>query len=502
LSQSAQGYNIEPGSPDWWLKRLVQRLMGRQTRYTVLENYAVGKHPVPDGDKRFVTALYDLQKKAKTNYIELVISAVTARQKVKCFTFSADEAADEDAQRIWAYNNMDLQSSVLFNMGAVFGDFYLLVTPPDPTDPNAEPVICVEDPKQCITENDPRYPNKVSAGLKLWEDSIDGKAYAALYLPDAIYLYSAPANPQTWWDTPGLTKRNTTGLSYGGFTLESVQPNPLGKVPLIHGEWQPSFGTMSRAEAESVFDIQDRINHTILMRLVVAKNQAFNQRWVTGVDKNKVGKDGRPQFKGAADAVWMIPDKDASIGQFEAADITGILAAIRDDVGDLAAVSKTPASYLMNRMVNVSGDTLDQDQSALVGKTKDRNESCGFALVEAMKMAFLFKGNTAKATEPLARCVFHDPAIRKLSEVSDSIGKLTGGGVALEVAMRICGFSEEDIAFSVKERDKQQAEQQKIADQQMAAQQDHQLQLAKTTGSMKAAGAGPPKPKPKASSTK
>jgi hypothetical protein len=500
LSQAAQGYDIEPGSPDWWLKRLVQRLMGRQTRYTVLENYAVGRHPIPSGDQRFVSALADLQKKAKTNYIELVISAVTSRQKVKHFSFGDGEKADEDATKIWAYNNMDLQSTVLFNMGAVFGDFYLLVSPQDPEDPNAEPVISVEDPKQCITENDPRYPNKVSAGLKLWEDSIDGKAYAALYLPDNIYLYSAPANPQTWWDSAGLTKNHTSGLSYGGFTLESVQPNPLGKVPLVRGEWQPSFGSMSRAEAESVFDIQDRINHTILMRLVVAKSQAFNQRWVTGVDKNKVGKDGRPPFKGAADAVWMIPDEGASVGQFDSADLTGILQAIRDDVGDLAAVSKTPASYLMNRMVNVSGDTLDQDQSALAGKTRERNTPCGWALVEAMKLAFLFKGNTKKATEPLAKCIFVDPAIRKLSEVSDSLGKLTAAEVALEVAMRVCGFEQEDIDFSIKERDRRQAEQQKLADQQAATQQDHQMALAKTTGAMKSAGSAPTKSNPKSPS--
>lgn len=487
--------DMSPGSPRWYLTRLTERLMSRQTRYRVLENYAVGKHPVPNGDKRYVSALGDLQRKCKTNYIGLVINAVTSRMRVRAFTFDDTGEFDEDAREIWKYNSMDLQSEEIFKIGGTLGDCYVLVSPPDPAlDDTGLPIITAEDPTCCITEEDPRYPQRSLAGLKIYQSDVDGHIYGILYLPEAVYTYVAP-NPgaDRGVDTATLTKVLTSHPSAGGFVLEDVQPNPAGKVTLIRGNWQPAFGTMGRGEAEDVLTIQDRINHTVLDRLIISKNQAYHQRWISGTDVRGSSKDGKGPWKPGSDVVWAHPNENAKFGQFDQADLTQTLQAIRDDVGDLAATSMTPASFLMNRMVNVSGDTLTQDQSALVGKVRLRMQTMGQMFVEAMRVAFLLKGDATKAKATEASTVWEDPEVRALSELADALGKLVAAGIPLEVAMRQLGYSPEDIDLA-----KKQAEEQKVLDQQaLSQQQDHEMTIAKTTSSMKGSGNSKPKPKPK-----
>lgn len=449
------------GSPRWYLSRLTQRLLARQSRYDYLERYALGNHPLPNGDKRFVYALRELQKKARTNYCELVIHAVTQRMYVNGFQFGPAEQVDEDAKRIMNYNYMDVQIAILINMAATFGDSYMMVSPA--VEDDGEPVFTAEDPRMCITEPDPTLPIRELAGFKMWQDDARQLIVGVLYLPEAIYTYEAPGVTDTYGrDSAALTQRLTSQSTEGSFTLVKVEPNEAGEVPLKRLNWQPAFGSMGRSEFESVIDIQDRITHTVLDRLVIAKSQAYNQRWVSGAKKGT-------EFKPGADMVWATLDPSARFGQFEAADLTQVMEAVRDDVGDLAAISQTPATYLMNRMVNVSGDTLTQDQSALVTKIGVRQIAVGYTLERCMRLAFKLKGNMAKAKETEVVTLWRDASIHTLAELGDLFSKLVSGGVSLDVAMKITGlFTNDQIESAVKQAEEAKLQQQQFAEKQLA----------------------------------
>lgn len=459
----------DKGSARWYLNRLTMRLMGRTYRYNNLEAYAIGNHPIPNGDKRYVVALRDLQQKAQTNYCELVIRAVVERMKPLGFQFGPEAQTDEEAKAIWNYNDMDYQAPIIINTAATFGDSYILVSPPIEDD--GEPLITAEDPRLCITENDPRRITHTLAGLKMWQDDVDGVYYAVVYLPDEVRLYQGPSVTDVQGlDSAALTARLTSTSSAGGFRLVEVQRNPYGQVPLVRVAWQPSFGTMGRAEHESILKIQDRINHTMLDRLVIAKSQAYNQRWVTGA---KRGDD----FKPGADMVWATVDTEAKMGQFDAVDMTQILDSIRDDIGDLAAVSQTPASYLMNRMVNVSGDTLNQDQAALTSKVRLRMEAVGFALEKVIRLAFLVKGDKAKSKETDVAVHWKSPVIHKIEMLGDFIAKTATAGIPIDVVMKVTDlFTDDQI-----ERARQFAEEQMQREMEMQKQElDNAVQVART----------------------
>lgn len=481
----------EPGTPWWWLHRLTQKLLDRRDRYDILEDYAVGDHPLPNTDYRYAKALKDLQQKARTNYCGLVISATTERMTVKGFRFGPEGEADVDAKRIWDYNDMDFQAPMNHQIGGTFGVCYGMVSPPDPTDPEGEPIITIEDPRMCIVERDPKRRTKSYAGLKMWQDDTLEMIVAVLYLPNEIHTFTSTKSPEQIFARESSMSLYSEGGNFyisDQFEYAFTQPNPLGEVPLVEGQWQPTLGELSKAEHEDVLDIQDRINHQVLDRLIIAKSQAYRQRWGTGIKLEAQAKGGKKTpFEPGADMLWIVQDPDAEFGDFETADITQLLDAVTHDVGDMAAATKTPATYLMNRMVNVSGDALAQDQSGLVQKVKIRHQAMGHFYEKLVKLAFKYKNDDrAKVIE--ASTLWSDPEIRTLAETGDSFGKFISGGMAPPLALERLGFTPQEIAFQTKYTEEQEAKQ--IAREDEQADRAHQEAIEQQKVKAVAAGSG------------
>lgn len=469
-----------PGTPEWWLNRLIQRLMSKQVRYDYLEAYVTGNHPLPDGDERYVSALAAMQRKARTNYVGLVTRTPVERMTVRGFRFGgSDETskpeADKDARQIWSANNMDFQAPILFMTAASLGDDYIMVSPPEPDAgpwANKFPIITFEDPRTCITEQDPSNPQHTRAGLRMWQDDVLQKIVVMLYLPEAVYQYVGPSVYDCRdLDTPGLTKKLLSGPQGGGLELVDAMPNPLGLVPITRAAWIPSGKQASFAEAEDVLDIQDRINATILDRMVISRSQAYKQRWAKGIKlpKTRSGQS-KPPFDPGSDMLWVTDNPDAEFGEFKEADIKQILEAVRDDVGDMAAITKTPAHYLMNRMANVSGDTLTQAEAGLVSKTKQRMIAMGWALERTMRLCFAYM-NDSRAAETDVEVIWADPELHSRSELADAFGKETAGGIPVVVAAERLGLQPDQIAFVAAEAEKQAALEEQHRSEDMAMQQ-------------------------------
>lgn len=454
--------SVDVGSPDWWLARLIQRLGDRQDRYDLLEDYAKGRHPLPDGDRRYVNALRDLQQKAQTNYISLVIKAVTQRMRVKEFKFAGE--VDKDAARIWKFNNMELQSAIGIHDAATFSESYTLVSPPDDTS-NGLPIITVESPRCCIVENDPVRPLRRLAGLRLYQDDIIQRMVAVLYLPDATLVYYGPHPGENFEYDQTSRRIKHSGASAAGFDLVEVHENDVGEVPLVCGPWQPE-SYLAECE-DGAFPIQDRINHTMLARLIIAKAQAYRQRMVAGAKIPQSGaRKGKPPFDPGADMVWVIDDPSAKVYDLDQADITQLLEAIRDDVGDLAALTQTPVTYLTNRMVNVSGDTLHAAQHSHVAKVRRRMDAMGWYFESIMKLCFRYT-QSPKADEVDAEVHWADPEVRTMAEQADLVAKFKDV-IPLQLIMERVGFSSDEIERAVtqikQERDEQQQRDLEIAE--------------------------------------
>lgn len=470
--------DIDIGSPEWWRKYLIRELMTSQERFAILDDYASGNHPLPTADQRYFKALREIQRKARSNYYGMVTKAPIERMRVKGFRFGKNGAADDDAKLVWAYNDMDYQNQYLLRFGAVFGRTYLLVNPPE--DGQKYPTMTYEDPRMCITFQDPVKPTRSLAGLKLWSDIPEGIIKAVLWTPEKIYHYDGP-KITTIEGYPVHKQRDVLHSSEGIFELVRVEDNPLGDVPLVYIEWQAE----GLAEAEDLLDVQDRINLTLLHRLVITQNQSFRQRWMSGVAPKRGKKgSGKPQFDPGADMLWVTDNPDAKFGDFAQADITQVLEAVRDDISDMASLSKTPIHYLMGKLANVSGDTLTQGESGFVSKIKLRMASVGWGLERAMRLAFKYMNQTEKAEEVDAEVLWADPEVRTRAETADAAVKeaqvlATAPPYALALIMGRMGWDPDEIRFAMEEREKWEAEQQAREDKLMEKEQSGQENLAK-----------------------
>lgn len=426
-----------------WLARLGQALIDYQPRYDYLESYVIGDFRLPSGDPRYVKALREFQDKSRTNYISLVTSSPVERMQVQGFRFGndADTPADEDANRIWQANNMDLNSEIAHLAAATFSRSYVMVSPPQEGD--KWPLITVEDPRCTIVEHDPVRHNVLRAALRMWKDDQIGYVIAVVYLPDSIHYFRATDNAFDNLTNEILKNRL---VQSGTWEYLGSEVNTLGEVPIVPLNWRPGLHGSSRSEAEEGFPIQDRINAEIMNRMIISRAQAYKQRWAKGItlptDDNG---NPKPPFDPGADILWTVEDPDAAFGEFKEADITQILKAVRDDVGDLAAITKTPPHYLLGEIVNASGDALKAAETGLVSKTKARMKTAGWAWEKVIKLAFGWLGDTDKQNEVLAETIWADPESRSRAELADAILKETQMGLPAEMAFERLGLTPAQI---------------------------------------------------------
>jgi hypothetical protein len=277
----------------------------------------------------------------------------------------------------------------------------------------------------------------------MWKDDQLGYIIGVVYLPDSIHYFRASDNAFDNLNNEIMKQRL---IQAGTWEYMGSENNPVGEVPIVPMNWRPGLHGASKSEAEEGFSIQDRINAEIMNRMIISKSQAYKQRWAKGItlptDDNG---NPKPPFDPGSDILWTVEDENAQFGEFREADITQILKAVRDDVGDLAAITKTPPHYLLGEIVNASGDALKAAETGLVSKTKARMKTAGWAWEKVIKLAFGWLGDTTKQNEVLAETIWADPESRSRAELADAILKETQMGLPPEMAFERLGLTPSQI---------------------------------------------------------
>lgn len=440
-------------TPGWWLKQLEAKIQARTPRYRELTRYDIGNHPLPEGDERCRTMFQAFQRKARSNYSKLVIEALLERLKIVGFRTGADstDEADRKAWRIWQANRMDARAPLVHRSMLVNSHAYVMVG--KSKDPARGPIITPESPRQVAVETDPLDQLTTLAGAKIYQDKRLDATCAVVGLPDYVWTFIKPSS--------------------GTWSVKDKQPNTAGVVPFVefvncpqldhaendqYGTNQYVRGAIGHGMSElcGVLDIQDRINDTILNRLVIAKVQAYRQRWVKGIKTED--ENGEPldlPFIPGVDMLWAVEDVDAQFGDFQVTDLGPIMKAVEADIRDLAAISRTPPHYLLNDIVNASGDTLKQAETGLAMKGWERIVTTSDSWERVMAIAGLYAGYEA-LTEPDTEVIWRDPETRTRAELADASVKEAAAGVTWRFRMERLGFSPQQIDRMDAERQAEQ----------------------------------------------
>ena len=424
---------LTPQSPGWWLNRLLIKLSERRDRYNDLDAYYRGLAGPPINATKAVRQAYQrLMSMARTNFASLVVEAPRERMQVVGFRTGADgdELGDSEAWRIWQANALDADSSLVHRASLSMGMAAVIVGGVD--DEIGAPVITPEDPREVICECDPVKRRKVVAALKVFADDTEGVDRAFLYLPGVVYQAAKQG-----------INHGITPSAEGWEWSESPQTLGAPVVPVVPFPNQadlaprPDGMGIGWGEFEAHTAVLDRINYTILNRLEIATLQAFRQRAIKGVpthdaEGNEVDYDDI--FAADPGALWLLPET-AEMWESGQVDLNPIRQAIRDDVQDLAAVTRTPLFYLTPDSANGSAEGASLAREGLVFKTQDRIVQASESWEQVMSLAFLFAGDEQRASRGDMETLWAPPERHSLSERADAASKAIAGGVPRRTVM-------------------------------------------------------------------
>ena len=189
---------------------------------------------------------------------------------------------------------------------------------------------------------------------------------------------------------------------------------------------------------------------------------AFPQRWAINIDIPVDPDTGQPiaPFKPGVDNLWAMrrPDPDEvaeygdkvpspSFGQFPAADLRPYIEMIREEVGQMASISRTPYHYLLGEPTSVppSGESLKSSEAPLVKKIGAQAIHFGEGWEETMRVALIAAGQGSKARTD-GETIWADPETRNEAARTDSILKQYDAGLLPdEFALEELGYSQQQI---------------------------------------------------------
>jgi hypothetical protein len=423
-----------PFSPGWWLDRLSKRLndRGRQRRLQGLADRMDGRPPLPVGAPNARKAFEAFQRKACSNFAELIVEA--ARERIRPIgirtSVDGDETGDAEAWRIWRRAGMTVVTADTLDFMLGLSEGYMIVGPPDEDDPTV-PVVTAEDPRQVITENDPAKPHKVLAALKMFHDDVAESDVAYLLLPRdvgrgresaTLFVASREARQLSGWRMAFNSQTWSWDESRRGLDGEALA---VPQVPVVRFLNKRGLG-----EFETHTDILDRINHTILDRMVISTMQAFRQRAIKGLPMvypaghAKAGQeiDYEGLFVSDPAAFWQLPDT-ADIWESGTLDLTPVLSSIKDDVQHLGAVSRTPMYMLQPAGENQSAEGASLAREGLTFKTEDRIDRADTPLSVVLSLCFQYLGDVARADRDKLQVIWAPVERLSLMERADAWSK-------------------------------------------------------------------------------
>lgn len=415
-----------------WLEKLNAELDRRTGTINRLDRYHSGDHPPPNHIRRIraETEYEELLKQAVTNWPELIVASVEQRLAVTGFRF-ADEKADSDIWDIWQRNSLDARSGLVHEAALVNGRAYVIVW--------GDGKLAKITPEHASTTVVAYATDGVTrtAALRRWRDG--SRWYCTLYLPDGLYKFEGPEQDSV----PDKDKWGIRTVSGEAWPL----PNPLRVVPVVefavNRSLRPTMFGTGCGEFERVTPIIDRINTTIFAGLLAQAYASFPVRALIGVEpqyERRVDSAGEPVLDDndeeimdpvspienlAVDRLITLEDPNAKLVSLPESNLENYIKAVESHVRHLAAITQTPAHYLLGQMVNLSADAIRAAEAGLISKVSRHKIDLGEPWEEVMRLALKAQDpSDARADQVDGETLWKDSESRSLAEQADAATKL------------------------------------------------------------------------------
>lgn len=364
----------------------LSQLSSRSADYRLYRNYVDGDHRLLFATEKFLSAFGALFRAFSDNLCSKVVDAAADRLILTGFSSETGDAESisKTAWALWLANRMDLRAAEVHTEALTSGDAYVIVWP----DASGQPIIYPNDAAMMTVHYDCETPGSIMWASKCWSGD-GGKMRLNLYYSDRIEKYITTKDCSSGMPT------NSNG--FVPFECDEAWPllNPYGRVPVFHFANRGKIGAFGRSELCSVIPLQDALNKTVADTLVGMEFMALPQRWATGLETPTDELTGKPKalFIPGADRVWASAGENTKFGQFDAANISQLLAAQDTFRKEIATVSSTPIHFLQPPSGNwPSGEALKTAESEFLAKIGRKQVSLGNNWEDVMSFALRVAG--------------------------------------------------------------------------------------------------------------
>ena len=190
---------------------------------------------------------------------------------------------------------------------------------------------------------------------------------------------------------------------------------------------KPHLGRGGESDLEPILSKQDVVNKFLVDAVVNSEFSAYFQRWATGIELETDSRN-RPvppeQFMAGVNSLFVSENDAAKFGAFPASDGKVFVALIEMLVQHIAAQSRTPPHYLTAGLGQwPSADSLRASEEGLVQKCRRKMLGFGETHEEAMRIAFLMRGDAERGTAHALEVIWDDPQRVSLAQVTDAAVK-------------------------------------------------------------------------------
>jgi hypothetical protein len=428
-------------------ERLLTRLGYQREHLAMLWSWYRGTQDLPEVPHKYRPAYQLMLNSSITPWARLVVDAIAERLRVQGVRSVGNPEAAADAWTAFTRSRLNADQRLIYTEALIGGTSYASVSEPEEA---GEAVVAPESAFEVTHENDPGNRRTVAGALKLYPLDWERMQWVCeLYRPEATYRWITETDaPRTLGefpiDNPGRRK-SRADLTWDAL---GVQENPTGVVPVVPFENRVDVLSGGASEIEDCIPILQRIDRTTLDRLLASHYSSFRQKWATGIEVPTDPETGKPvePYKLAVDRLWVNESPDGRFGTFEASDVGQYLSATDSDIAALAAISRVPAHYLMQRnLANPpSAESLIAGETGLVAKVEDRQAQYGESWERVLWLQAQMSGRALDVEQ--LEMQWQDAEKRNPAQVADAAVKLQDIGVPQQALWAYIGATPQQIA--------------------------------------------------------
>lgn len=388
-------------------------------------------HTAPHQPRQMTQEYRELQGRAQTPWLGLIVTAVAQALYVEGYRRAEDED-NASAWQWWQANGMDSRQIAIHRAALAYGVSYETVLPGTDEFGTEMPVIRGHSPRRMMAfYADPSADDWPLYALRI--DPISGdtaRGWLAhfyddenelIFETDAFFSQATPVEPRV---------------------------HGLGVCPVVRFSNQLDLEGRTPGEVEPLIPVAGRIDQTVFDRLVVQRFSSWIVRTIAGMSKPDTDEEvAATRLRLKVEDLLVSEDPDTKFGSLPATPLEGFTEAAEADIRVIAAVSQTPVHELLGQLVNLSAEALAAARASFEAKVEERKHSLGESHEQSFRLAAHVMGDSAGASDRQAQVRWADMETRSLSQAADALGKIaTMLGVPVELLWeRIPGWTQQDV---------------------------------------------------------